>query len=58
MKPKEFLKKFPDLEGYTIGRLRINDVSGEVAGFVLIDKEGNKRYIIYITEDTKIEPYW
>ena len=56
MKKTEFLKKFPDLEGYTIGALRTSD--NEVYGFVLINKEGNKRYILYIGRDARIESYW
>jgi len=43
------------LEGYTIGKLRIN--GKRVLGFVLIDKEDNKRYILYIGSDTRIKPY-
>lgn len=56
MKRIEFLEKFPNLEGYTIGALRTN--GDEVLGFVLIDKAGNKRYILYVSDDTRIEPYW
>jgi hypothetical protein len=57
MNKAEFLEKFPDLEGYTLGKLRIG-IREKVLGFVLIDKEGNKRYILYIDDNIKIEPYW
>lgn len=58
MKIDEFKKKFPDLEDYKIGGIRINDISGEVVGFVLIDPQGNKRFIFYIGDDSYIEDYW
>ncbi|GAH64165.1 unnamed protein product [marine sediment metagenome] len=31
---------------------------GEVVAFVLIDKEGNKRYIMYFGNDLRVENYW
>lgn len=59
MKIDEFKKKFPDdLEGYKIGKIRINDISDEVVGFVLIDPQGQKSYIFYIGDDAHIENYW
>lgn len=51
-----FLEKIPNIEGYTIGKLRVN--GNQVLGFVLIDREGNKKYILYIDDNCRIEPYW
>jgi len=50
MNREDFLRLFPNIEGYTIGPLRVNDISGDVVGFVLIDPAGVKRYILYIAQ--------
>jgi len=63
----KFFKKIPNLEGYTIGELRIID--GKVTGIVLINKEGEKRYILRpkcpsiltalgFSAEFEIEDYW
>ena len=56
MKIDKFNKEIPNLKGYSIGGLRVDD--GEVLGFVLIDQHGNKRYILRTTGEFKVEDYW
>lgn len=56
VKIDKFKEEFPKLEGCTLGNLRID--GGKVVGFVLLDKEGNERYILYLGADCKVEPYW
>jgi len=56
MEIEKFNKEIPDLEGFTIGDLRL--AGGEVVGFVLIDKDGIKRYILRFDKDIRVEPYW
>ena len=51
-----FLKKIPDLEGYTVGSLRTD--GKRITGIVLIDKKGNKSYILRTTGEINIEDYW
>ena len=54
MKIEDF-KKLPNVEGYTIGNIRVD---GEVLGFVLKNKKGEKKYILYFGKDMRIENYW
>lgn len=55
----KFKKEIPNLQGYTIGNIRINNIKGlEVVGFVLIDKTGKKRYIMHFGDDFRVEDYW
>ncbi len=54
---KEF-RELPNIEGFTIGSLRIDPEGMEVVGYVLKDREGIKRYILLFGKDLKIEPYW
>ena len=56
IKIDKFKEEFPKLEGCTLGNLRID--GGKVVGFVLLDKEGTERYILYLGADCKVEPYW
>lgn len=56
MELDKFTKEVPDLEGYTIGDIRMTGV--EPVGFVLKDKEGNPRYILYFGDNLKVEDYW
>jgi len=64
MRINEF-KKLPDLEGFTIAGVRLGGVKrnkdpaeDEVVGFVLLDKQGNKRYILLFGNDLRVEDYW
>lgn len=57
MNIEKFKKDIPDLKGCVIGDLRI-DGGGEVVAFVLKDKKGNKRYIMYFGDDLRVENYW
>ena len=52
----KFNATIPYLEGLTIGDLRMN--GGEVIGFVLKDKKGEKKYILYFGKDLKVVLYW
>lgn len=61
MEKTKFKEKFPEnLQGYTIGKLRISDRGNnpEVYGFVLLDLNGEKRFILYIGDDSYITSYW
>ena len=55
MNVKKF-KKLPNVEGYSIGEVRLD--GNEVLGFVLRNKEGEKRYILRFKGDIEIEDYW
>ena len=57
MDKEKFIKDIPDIEGFTIGALRTGG-KGDVVGFVLINKAGEKKYILYFGDDLKVEPYW
>lgn len=56
MKIEDF-RKLPNLEGFTISTLRLNEKESEVLGMVLIDKEGKKRYILRFNK-IFVEDYW
>ncbi len=57
MELAKFKERFPeDIEGYTIDGLRVD--GSKVFGFVLKDLSGEKRFILYIGDESYIEPYW